>query len=44
MIETTKIKHVLVPGGYSLCSDERDDRHFLGLVIGDLVSFRGCSS
>ena len=29
--------------GYSLYSDDRDDRRiFLGVVIGDLVFFRGC--
>ena len=32
-------------GGYSLYSDDRDDRHiFLGVKIGDLVFFVGCSS
>ena len=31
-------------GGYSLYSDDRDDRRILGVVIGDLVFFRGCSS
>ena len=34
-----------LPGwGYSLYLDDRDDRLFLGLEIGDLVFFRGCSS
>ena len=35
------------PGGgrYSQYSDDRDDRRiFLGVEIGDLVFFRGCSS
>ena len=37
-------KAELTSGGYSLCSDDRDDRRiFLGVVIGDLVFFRGCS-
>ena len=31
------------PRGYSLYSDGRSDI-FLGVVIGDLVFFRGCSS
>ena len=32
-------------GGYSLYSDDRDGRRiFLGVVIRDLVFFRGCSS
>ena len=34
-----------VGGGYSLYSDDRDDRRlFLGVVIGDFVFFRGSSS
>ena len=31
-------------GGYSQYSDDRDDRRILGVVTGDLVFFRGCSS
>ena len=33
------------PGGYSLYLDDRDEpSYFLGVEIGDLVFFRGCSS
>ena len=31
-------------GGYSLYLGDRDDRHFLGVVIGDLVFFKRYSS
>ena len=37
---------ISIQEGYSLYPDDRDDRYkyFLGVVIGDLAFFRGCSS